>query len=203
SRSTRASPPSRPARRPTPWPPTGSGSAASWSPPSGRCGCRGARPPAGRCGRRTTWPAPCSTRAWRTGRWTPTSPPPRTCCPASPGCIPDLRPAGSSRVRPGRRRADAQGRLADDPPPAGLAVDDVDDEPDGGVDDAVDVPVDGGQRRGEQRRHRMVVVPADGDVAGDVEAQLAGGGVDAVGDRVGEAEHRAGPRRTAQRLDGD
>src|SRR5690606_25040413 len=89
------------------------------------------------------------------------------------------RPGRGSR--PGRRRADAQGRLADDPPPAGLAVDDVDDEPDGGVDDAVDVPVDGGQRRGEQRRHRMVVVPADGDVAGDVEAQLAGGGVDAVG----------------------
>ena len=47
----------------------------------------------------------------------------------------------------------------------------------------------------------MVAEPGDGDVAGDVEAELRARGVDAVGDRVREAEDGGRPVGLAQQLE--
>ena len=55
--------------------------------------------------------------------------------------------------------------------------------------DAVDVPHRRGQRRREQARDRVVAEARDGDVAGDRQPQLGARGVDAVGDRVRQAQH--------------
>ena len=61
---------------------------------------------------------------------------------------------------------------------------------------------DGGQRRSKPGRHRVVVEPHDGQVAGDVEAPILCREHHAVGDRVGEAQHRRDARvRVQQRAE--
>jgi hypothetical protein len=82
----------------------------------------------------------------------------------------------------------------------GLSLDGREDEPDGGTHDAVDIPVNRGERRCQQRRHRMIVVAGDGDLVGDAQAELAGGRVGAVGDGVGETEQRRRPVRLREHL---
>ena len=125
---------------------------------------RGVRP-----GRRA-----CSTRASRTGRWTPTSPPPRTCCPASPGCIPTSVPPGPHASGPAvdartRRDGSRTTRRLRGLPSMTSTTSRTAEWTMPSMSQSTR-----GQRRGEQRRHRMVVVPADGHVAGDVEARARG-----------------------------
>ena len=55
--------------------------------------------------------------------------------------------------------------------------------------DAVDVPHRRGQRRREQARDRVIAEARDGDVVGDRQPELGARGVDAVGDRVRQAQH--------------
>jgi histidine ammonia-lyase len=113
---------------------------------------------------------------------------PGPACYARAGLLRPGRPAGGR----GGRGALAQARLLQDPAVPGVAVDGFEHELDRARDDLADVPVHGGEARGEQARHRVVVVADDGQVAGDGHAQGAGRSVGAVGDRVGEAEQRRG-----------
>jgi tellurite resistance protein TerC len=93
------------------------------------------------------------------------------------------RAGGAALAEPGR----LDGAAAVRPP-----LDGRQDQPDRRADDPVHVPVHGGERRGQQRGHRVVVVAGDRDVRRDRQAELAGGGKGPVGDRVREAEQRGG-----------
>lgn len=99
------------------------------------------------------------------------------------------------------RTARAELRSLDDTAAAGVAVGRGHDHPDGGADDAVDVPVDRGEPGSEQTRHGMVVVAHHGHVGGDPESLLVRRRVHPVGDRVAEAEE--GPVPVAEQPTGD
>src|SRR5215471_20065304 len=94
----------------------------------------------------------------------------------------------------------AQVRRLDRAAAVGLALDGGEDEPDGGADDPIDVPVHRGERRCQQRRHRVIVVAGDRHLVRDAQAELAGGRVGAVGDGVGETEQGGGPVRLRKHL---
>src|SRR5262249_37219544 len=87
----------------------------------------------------------------------------------------------------------AQVRRLDRAAAVGLALDGGEDEPDGGADDPIDVPVHRGERRCQQRRHGVVVVAGDRHLVRDAQAELAGGRVGAVGDGVGGTEQGRRP----------
>jgi hypothetical protein len=67
--------------------------------------------------------------------------------------------------------------------------------------DAVDVPHGRGQRRSEQSRDRVIAEARDGDVVGDRQPQLGAGRVDAVGDRVRQAQDGARALVAGQELE--
>ena len=126
--------------------------------------------------------------------------------PGPPGVIREALQLRADAVLSGRRTgggADGEGGLAEEAAPVRPPLDLRHRQPGGLPDDPVEIPVDRGQTGSEQRGHRVGVIADHREVAGDVQPQLAGGGVHPVRDRIGEAEHRSGPVDGGQHPAGD
>src|SRR5262249_43867064 len=109
----------------------------------------------------------------------------------------------SAGRRGGDRAALDQGRGDRRTPYPAIGVDRGSDPRDHVGDELVERPVERRQGRRGQVGHRLVVVPEQGDVVRDIQAELPAGGVHAEGHRVGEREDAGRPRRVGEQGAGD